>query len=152
MQVTIRAFVRRYNERFGATLVLTSHDMDDVSALCPRIVVIDKGTVSFDGPLPELVRQTRPDKRVVLRFEQRVEAADVRAIGEVVEHDDASAVLRVPVDQVRVVVGAALARLPVRDLTVEAPPLEEVLSELFARTRRAREGALAQGPSPEVVK
>ena len=149
MQVTIRAFVRRYNERFGATLVLTSHDMDDVSALCPRIVVIDKGTVSFDGPLPELVRQTRPDKRVVLRFEQRVEVADVRAIGEVVEHDEASAVLRVPVDQVRIVVGAALARLPVRDLTVEAPPLEEVLSELFARTRREREAERDGAPKPE---
>lgn len=54
MQITMREFIRRYNERHNATLLLTSHYMDDVVALCPRIVVIDRGTITYDGPLEEL--------------------------------------------------------------------------------------------------
>ena len=64
MQATIRAFIRDYNERHGATVLLTSHYMDDVAALCPRIVVIDKGKLTYDGPLAELVRRLRPEKRL----------------------------------------------------------------------------------------
>jgi ABC-2 type transport system ATP-binding protein len=146
MQVVIRDFVRRYNERWKATLVLTSHYMDDVAALCPRIVVIDKGRLSYDGSLEELVRRVRPEKRVALRFSRPVDAADVDALGAVrVGGDEAGVTLRVPADRVREVVGAALARLPVGDLTVEAAPLEEVLGELFARTRRSREDGEAEG-------
>ena len=71
MQATVRDFVKRYNERNGATLILTSHYMDDVAQLCPRVVVIDRGKLVYDGALEELVERTRPDKRVVLRFARR---------------------------------------------------------------------------------
>jgi ABC-2 type transport system ATP-binding protein len=137
MQVTIRDFVRRTNERHGATLLLTSHYMDDVAALCPRVIVIDRGRLSFDGPLERLVTEIRPDKRIVLRLSRPVEAADLRALGEIVRHEAGEAVLRVARDDVRDVVGRALVTLPVRDLAVEDPPLEEVMSELFARSRAA---------------
>src|SRR5579862_8640446 len=61
MQATVRDFVKRYNERSGATLILTSHDMGDVEQLCPRVIVIDHGKLVYDGPLEELVARTRPD-------------------------------------------------------------------------------------------
>jgi ABC-2 type transport system ATP-binding protein len=64
MQVVMRDFIRRYNEQHGATLILTSHYMDDVAAFCPRVIVIDKGTLSFDGKLEELVQKVRPEKRL----------------------------------------------------------------------------------------
>ncbi|MBL8916006.1 MAG: ATP-binding cassette domain-containing protein, partial [Archangium sp.] len=68
MQAAMRDFIRRYNEETGATLILTSHYMDDVAALCPRVIVIDKGVLSFDGKLGELVQKVRPEKQLTLRF------------------------------------------------------------------------------------
>lgn len=141
MQVVMRDFIRRYNEQTGATLILTSHYMDDVAALCPRVIVIDKGTLSFDGKLDELVKQVRPDKRVTLRFSQPVSREQVEPLGHVVRCEGAQAVLQVSHDQVNAVVGRALSSLPVVDLNVENPPLEEVMSELFARSRASREHA-----------
>src|SRR5262249_133797 len=57
MQATLRDFIRRYNERYGATVLLTSHYMDDVTALCPRVIVIDKGRLTYDGDLSKLVHK-----------------------------------------------------------------------------------------------
>jgi ABC-2 type transport system ATP-binding protein len=137
MQATVREFVRRYNEQTGATLILTSHYMEDVQRLCPRVIVIDKGKLVYDGALEELVTRIRPDKRIVLRFAQPVDAGDLAGMGTVVRHDAHSgeSVLDVHKDAVNRVVTQVLARLPVSDLTVENPPLEEVMSELFARGR-----------------
>ena len=78
MQATVRDFVKRYNERNGATLILTSHYMGDVEQLCPRVVLIDRGKLVYDGALDELVARTRPDKRIVLRFARPVDARDAR--------------------------------------------------------------------------
>ncbi len=145
MQVTIRSFIKTYNERHGATLMLTSHYMDDVAALCPRVIVIDKGVLTYDGGLDALVQQVRPEKRVVLNLEQEVDRGLLEALGKVVSFDHASAILQVPQREVNAVIARALQTLPVRDLTVENAPLEEVMSELFSRTRDAR------GSTPEAA-
>jgi ABC-2 type transport system ATP-binding protein len=139
MQATIRDFIKRYNERSGATVLLTSHDMDDVAALCPRVIVIDRGRLSYDGSLDALVRRLRPEKRVVLHLERPVARGDLAGLGQVVVHEAAQAVLQVPQDKLQGTVSRALAALPVLDLTVENAPLEEVMSELFARSRAARD-------------
>lgn len=141
MQATMRAFIKSYNERYGATLILTSHYMDDVAALCPRVIVIDKGMLSYDGGLDALVQRVRPEKRVVLRLNQVVDAATLTSLGKVVTHDNVTAVLQVPQDAVNTTVSRALSSLPVQDLTVENAPLEEVMSELFAESK-ARRGAV----------
>jgi ABC-2 type transport system ATP-binding protein len=135
MQATVRDFVERYNARYGATILLTSHYMEDVQRLCPRVIVIDKGKLVYDGALEQLITKIRPDKRVVLRFSRPVDRADLEGFGQVVRHDAGESVLDVHKDEVNRVVTGALARLPVSDLTVENPPLEEVMSELFARGR-----------------
>ncbi len=138
MQVSMRDFIRRYNEQEGATLMLTSHYMDDVAALCPRVIVIDKGQLSFDGKLEELVQKIRPEKQIRLRFSKPVSREAVEALGTVVSFEPAEAQIRLPYDRVNDSVGRALATLPVQDLNVENPPLEEVMSELFARSRAER--------------
>ncbi len=135
MQATVRDFVERYNERYGATMLLTSHYMEDVQRLCPRVIVIDKGKLVYDGALDKLVEQIRPDKRVVLRFSRPVDRSDLEGFGQVVRHDAGESVLDVHKENVNGVVTRALSQLPVSDLTVENPPLEEVMSELFARGR-----------------
>ena len=133
MQATVRGFVRAYNERFGATVLLTSHYMDDVAALCPRVLVIDHGRLIYDGSLDELVRRVRPDKRVLLKLSRPVESRDLAKLGSIVSHTDAQAVLQVSQAELQGAVQRALAQLPVVDLTVEDPPLEEVMRELFER-------------------
>jgi ABC-2 type transport system ATP-binding protein len=133
MQAALRGFLRRYNEERGATLLLTSHDMDDVRALCPRVLLIDQGALTFDGSLDALVRKIRPIKRIAVRFSGAVEAHRVDALGEVVSRDEGGATLQVDAARAGAAVAAALASLPVADLTVEDPPLEEILASLFAQ-------------------
>jgi len=137
MQATVRGFIRAYNERFGATVLLTSHYMEDVAALCPRVMVIDKGRMIFDGALPDLIRRVRPDKRVLLRFSKPVERRDLEPLGRVIEHGDAEAIVQVTQESLQAAVARALSTLPLRDLTVEDPPLEEVMRDLFAQGRAA---------------
>ena len=141
MQVAMRDFIRKYNEQHGATLILTSHYMDDVAVLCPRVIVIDKGALSFDGKLEELVQRVRPEKQLTLRFSQPVSREQVAELGTVVKYEPAEVVLQVPQNAMNAAVAKALATLPVQDLNVENPPLEEVMSELFARSRAEREAA-----------
>lgn len=136
MQATVRSFIKSYNERHGATFLLTSHYMEDVAALCPRIVVIAHGKITFDGALAGLVRRMRPEKRVSLRLDRDVQRQDLDGLGgKVVTHEDGVVVLHVGQDEMNRVVASALARLPVVDLTVEEAPLEEVVSELFGKAR-----------------
>ena len=137
MQATVRGFVRAYNERFGATVLLTSHYMEDVAALCPRVMVIDKGRLIYDGGLSELIRRVRPDKRMLLRLSRPVERRDLEALGSVIEHRDAEAIVQVSQDALQPAVARALSSLPLTDLTVEDPPLEEVMRDLFAQGRAA---------------
>ena len=134
MQGAVREFIRRYNEEHDATVILTSHYMEDVAALCPRVIVIDHGHIVWDGPLQQLVHKTRPEKRVTLKLAREPSREDLELEGaRVVSVEGQSAQLNVPHDRLQVAVGGLLSRLPVLDLTVEDPPLEEVLGELFAR-------------------
>jgi ABC-2 type transport system ATP-binding protein len=111
--------------------------MEDVAALCPRVMVIDKGRLIYDGSLPDLVRRVRPDKRVLLRLSRPVERRDLESLGAVVAHGDAEAIVQVSQDALQGAVARALSSLPLTDLTVEDPPLEEVMRDLFAQGRAA---------------
>ncbi len=85
-----------------------------------------------------MVRGIRREKRVVLTLERPIDKSALQGLGKVVSVDHAVAVLRVPQEAVSATVSRALAHLPVKDLTVENPPLEEVMSELFSRTQAAQ--------------
>jgi len=137
MQATVREFIRDYNDKTGATVLLTTHYMEDVTALCPRVIVIDKGELLYDGQLKELVRRIRPDKRLTIRFSTEI-APDVLArMGHVVSQTPLQAVLQVPMARVSDVMRDLLGSLPVGDLTVEDPPLDEVMRDLFAAKKVA---------------
>ncbi|EDM80774.1 ABC transporter, ATPase subunit [Plesiocystis pacifica SIR-1] len=136
MQLAMREFVREYNRRHGATIVLTSHYMEDVAALCDRILVIDEGRLRFDGSIDALVRRIRPLRRVSVRAAVS-EALDVLdALGERVEAQVGSVAYDVHPDRVPEAVAALLALPGARDLRVRDAPLEEVMRELFSRNER----------------
>jgi ABC-2 type transport system ATP-binding protein len=141
MQLAIREFIRDYNERYDATVLLTSHYMDDVTALCPRVIVIDAGTLIHDGDLRGLIETMHPDKLVSFTLTGPVDAEQLERLGTLVEHEINRVVLRVARDAVRDVVSHALAALPIVDLSIEDPPLEDVMRQLFAKSDDERPAA-----------
>ena len=129
MQVTIREFIREYNQRHDATVMLTSHYMDDVVALCPRVIVIDGGRLIHDGDLRALVKSMMPDKRV--SFAGAMAADVIERLGRLVTQDSARTTIEVPEDRLREVIGHLLAGEGIGDLAIEDPPLEDVMRKLF---------------------
>ena len=133
MQQRIRDFITRYNATTGATILLTSHYMADVKALAERVVVIDHGKLLYDGPLTGLIDRYAPHKTITLHLERRVDRADVSAYGEVVAADDVQVQIRTDKAKAAAVTARMLAELPVADLSVEDPPLEYVIDQVFNR-------------------
>jgi ABC-2 type transport system ATP-binding protein len=126
MQVQVRHFIKGINERFGATVLLTSHYMQDIAALTPRLLIIDKGRLRYDGALADLSRRIAPERRV------RVRSVDAVLTPLGFREDEGSMVASVPAEQVNALLQRVLAALPLADVGVEEPPLEEVMSRYFA--------------------
>jgi ABC-2 type transport system ATP-binding protein len=131
MQRRIRTFIADYNRRYGATVLLTSHYMADVEALCRRVIVIHHGRLLFDGELSDLVHRFTRHKTIVIQLQDC--SADLRAYGEVIECEDGRATLRVPRAETARVTERLLADLPLIDLSVEDPPIEEIIEQVFAQ-------------------
>ncbi|MBX3011321.1 MAG: ATP-binding cassette domain-containing protein [Caldilineaceae bacterium] len=132
-QRRIREFIQEYNHRHNATILLTSHYMADVEALCARVVVIHHGRILFDGPLTELVQRFSAHKTITVDLAQQEQPRDYSAFGEVVTQRNGQVTLRVPKLDTAKVAGRLLAELPVNDLTIEDPPIEEVIERVFAQ-------------------
>ncbi|TMG48432.1 MAG: ATP-binding cassette domain-containing protein [Chloroflexi bacterium] len=136
MQVRIRRFVAEYNRRTGATILLTSHYMDDVVALCKRVIVIHHGQLLYDGPLADLAERMAPFKVIVATLHDGA-AADLSVYGTVVARDEGRITLKVD----RQIAPERAARLVndlgdrLTDISVEDPPIEEVIDRVFSGER-----------------
>lgn len=146
MQLALREFVHEHNRSTGATVVLTSHYMEDVAALCERILVIDQGQLRFDGSIEALVRRTRPLRRVSVRADVLPAAAELEGLGQVVELEAPRMALDVAPERVPEAVARLLALPGSRDLSVADAPLEEVMRELFASHRAAAQAPEVADP------
>ncbi len=147
MQRRIRRFVAEYNQVSGATVLLTSHYMADVEALCERVVVIHHGQLLFDGQLADLVRRFSPHKTIVVDLE--TEETDLSMYGEIVSVEGSRITLTVPKELTASTTGRLLADLPVTDLTVEDPPIEEVIERVFAQQLGEFEPLGSESDAPE---
>lgn len=132
MQARIREFIAEYNRRHGATVLLTSHYMADVTALCERILVIDKGKLLYDGDFRALIERVAPYKIVRLQFNQPVSTDQLAQFGEVESSEGFTATLRVPRAQATEIALRLLAQLHPEDLTFEDPPVEDIIRAVFA--------------------
>jgi ABC-2 type transport system ATP-binding protein len=130
MQKRIREFVAEYGRRQEATVLLTSHYMADVVALCRRVIVIHHGKILFDGGLASLSERFAAYKTIAVDLLDG--AADLASYGEVVERDGDRVTLRVPKAETARVTARLLAEQQVADLTVHDPPIEDVIELVFA--------------------
>ncbi len=136
MQQRIREFILEYNRSTGATVLLTSHYMADVKALAERVIVIDAGLLLYDGPLRGLVERYAPHKTITLHLESPLDGKDLRDYGEVVRSEELRVEIRIPKGEAAAITARVLSELPVTDLSVEDPPLEEIIEQVFRSGRR----------------
>ena len=132
-QEAIRRFLTQYRDRHGATVLLTSHYMQDVTALASRVLIINRGRLLYDGALAALVARIAHTKRIELMLADGVTAEQLAAFGDVKEFRFPNAVLEVPREDAAATSARLLAQLPVADLSIEDPPIEDVIRVAFAR-------------------
>ena len=134
-QKTIREFLRHHNTTFHTTIVLTSHYMDDISELCPRVIIIDHGAIYFDGKLTEIVDRFADSKLVSIQFSAAagVDPETLTKHGEILQSEPGRIQLKVKRDRVIPACKSLLDELPVTDIDIQEVPIEEVIRRIFAR-------------------
>lgn len=131
-QTRIREFLKELHRQDGSTIILTSHYMTDVTELCERVVIIDHGTVMFDDSLSALSNLYSSESMISLQMERPVETADVERFGPVSSNEGTTVTLQVEKTAVPQLLPNLLSSLPVQSLSVEEPPLEDVIRRLFS--------------------
>ncbi len=131
MQKKMRDFIKEYNKRHNATIILTSHYMDDVKELCQRVIIIDKGKILFDGALDEIIKKFANHKLLTIIFSKKVEEKDLKAIGQVKEFDFPKAVISVKRSTASLAAAELLQNYPVADINIEEPEIEDIIREVF---------------------
>ena len=134
-QARVRQFLADYNRRTGATVLLTSHYMADITALCPRVLLIHQGSLFHDGPLDQLTLALAPEREVRLELEHPITADALVGLGRLESLQGSSVHLRVARDELTSVVAALLDRFPVVDLEVNDPPIDALIGDLFRKGR-----------------
>ena len=129
-QQKVRDFLRDYNREHRITTMLTSHYMGDIEALCERVIIIDHGKIFFDGPLARIVEKYATYKHVELSFADPT-ARDLALFGEVIENTPSRAKLKVERKRVSEICREILTRFDITDFSVQEPPIEDVIRQLF---------------------
>ena len=132
-QAAIRSFLKEYNERYEATILLTSHYMADITALCERVLLIHEGQLIYDGNLEDLVEKFTPYKEVNVELSYPLSSEKLAHYGQVETMKGQEVRFLVKQEDLTDTIAKILAQLEVNDLSVSDPPIEEVVSQIFSR-------------------
>lgn len=127
----IREFISAYNRKIGATLLLTSHYMGDIARLASRIIIINEGQIIFDGKLEKIFEKYSKEKIIKLDFTKEPDVRALGEIGDVVSYDFPHVEIRIPRAVVPQAAAQLLQKFPISDLTIEEPPIEEIIRRIF---------------------
>src|SRR4051812_20886951 len=130
-QKTVREFLREYNATRKTTIILTSHYMADIQELCRRVIIIDQGSIFFDGALSEVLDRFADFKVVTVQCSKVDASVNLDRYGEVLERNPATIKLKVKRDRVIPACKALLDELPVTDIDIQDVPIEEVIRQIF---------------------
>lgn len=131
MQKRVREFIKDYNKKYDATVILTSHYMDDVKEICKRVIMINAGKVVFDGKLDDLIKEYADYKILTFVFSGNVKKKDFEEYGEIVEYDPLKVVLNVGRENTSKAAAKILQVHEVDDLNISEPKLEDIIREAF---------------------
>jgi ABC-2 type transport system ATP-binding protein len=134
-QLAVRQFLKDYNQRFNATILLTSHYMADITALCDRVLTIHQGQLIYDGSLEGLVERFSPKREVTVEFAYAYHREKLQHYADVHEMDGVRVRFLVTQEMLTQTVSTMLAELKVVDLSVGEPPIEEVIGQVFQAGR-----------------
>ncbi len=132
-QEAVREFLREYNQRHQATIILTSHYMADITALCERVMLMHQGSLFYDGGLEELVEKFAPYREVIVEFEQHLPEEKLAQYGEVEAVEGREARLIIRREALTQTTAKLLNQFDVVDLKVTDPPIEEIIGRLFRK-------------------
>ncbi len=133
MQKKLRDFIREYNKKYNATIILTSHYMEDVRQLCERVIVIDHGKLLFDGKLDNLIKEYTKYKLITVVFEKEVKEQELAKLGKVIEYDFPKAILSVKREDSNKVTSKLLKNFAIDDLNIQEPDVEDIIREVFTK-------------------
>jgi ABC-2 type transport system ATP-binding protein len=136
MQKVMRDFIRAYNRDFHATIILTSHYMDDVKELCDRVMVIDNGSIIFDGKLHSIIDKYAQTKILTATFSKNIPRINLEDIGDIHTWDPPVVKITVPRQQAAKKAAQLLTQFPVIDINIEEPPIEAIIRQLFKDNRK----------------
>lgn len=132
MQQNLREFVKEYNQKYNATIILTSHYMKDVEELCKRIIIIDHGKILYDGLLANIVKKYAKNKSITAIFEKPVALEKIKQLGHILSFEPTKAVLSIPRAKSNHVASKLLEHFAVEDINIEEPNIEEIIRDVFA--------------------
>lgn len=134
MQKKLRDFIKEYNKRFNATIILTSHYMEDVKQLCERVIVIDHGRILFDGKLDDIIKKFADHKTLDIVFGEKIDREKLAEFGKVMEYDLPKVTLQVKRKDVPDIAAKLLAKYEIDDLNIEEAKIEDIIREVFSKT------------------
>lgn len=130
-QKNIRDFLTHYNKSEKATIILTSHYMEDIRRLCERVIIIDHGKLIYDGKYRDLIEKYADTKTIEMVFSEHVSKSALEGYGTVREHRDTLSRLVVPRDRVAEITTELLKHFPIDDISIHEESMEEIVSEIF---------------------
>jgi len=131
MQKNLRDFIKAYNQKYNATILLTSHYMGDVEELCKRVIIINHGKILFDGLLEDLVKKHAPYKVITIILESHIDPQKLTGLGEIKKFLYPELLLRVTKEDANEVLAKVMKTLPVEDIKIEDPDIEDIIRDVF---------------------
>ncbi len=136
MQKKLREFVKAYNEKYKSTVILTSHYMGDVEALCKRVIIINHGTILFDGLLADLVKRFAPFKVINVIFGEYADPKKLDGLGEVKHFTYPELTLQVPHNKANAAIAKLMKNFQIEDIRIEDPDIEDIIRDVFVSASR----------------
>ncbi len=131
MQKNLRDFIKEYNRKYNATIILTSHYMGDVEELCKRVIIINHGKILFDGLLSDLVQKHAPYKVISITLKDHIDPKKLDGLGEIVSFEFPKLIINTKNKETNETVAKLLKTVPVEDITIEDPAIEDIIRDIF---------------------
>lgn len=135
MQQKLREFIKEYNKKYKATIILTSHYMEDVKELCERVIIIDHGKILYDGKLADIVKEYAKEKFLSVSFSKKVGREKLAKLGRIQEFEGNVATIVVPREKSSMAAAKLLEDFPVEDLNIEEPKIEDIIRDVFSKKK-----------------